>query len=67
MLSTKNHTDQMVKFDAFIKLPDGRLVATSSCPIMAKIGSFEMWSDDISYLELRNFRFLGASDAMMCN
>ena len=66
MLSVQSHVDQGVKYDAFMKLSNGRLVATSSCPVMPKMGAFETWADNIVYLELRNFRFVSESGVMVC-
>ena len=65
MLKLISHVDRMVRADGFMKLQDGRLVHTSLCPLMPKIGGFESWSDPIVYIELRNLRFED-SQTMIC-
>lgn len=67
MLQLTSRVDHTIKVDMFMKLPDGRLVPTSSCPVIRRMGSFEMWQDRIVFLELRNFRILSGGDAMSCS
>ena len=67
MLKLMSRVDRTIKVDMFMKLGDGRLVPTSSCPIMARMGVFEMWQDRIVFLELRNFRILKDRVAMSCS
>lgn len=66
MLSVKSHVGNHLKYDAYMKLRDGRLLYTSSCPLMGGLGVFETWSDPIESLELRNFRFLESTATMHC-
>ena len=67
MLAVKSHIGDLVKYDVYMKLRDGRLLYTSSCPLMGGLGAFEMWSDPIESLELRNFRLLEGRATMVCN
>ena len=67
MLQLTSRVDHTIKVDMFMKLPDGRLVPTSSCPIMHRMGGFETWQDRIVFLELRNFRILNDGNVMSCS
>jgi len=67
MLELMSRAEHTIKVDMFMKLGDGRLRPTSSCPIMLQMGGFEMWQDRIVFLELRNFRILGNSGVTSCS
>jgi hypothetical protein len=67
MLSLKNNSERRIKMDMFMKLADGRFVPTSSCPVLARLSLFEVWSDRIEHLELRNFRALSDKDTVSCS
>lgn len=67
MLKLASHVDHWLKIDMFMKLANGRLVRTSSCPLMANKGLFEMWNDSIVFLELRNIRIVKADSTMGCS
>ncbi len=40
--------------------------ATSSCPVPAGMGSFEIWGEPLVQLLLEEFRFIDASDGFVC-
>lgn len=67
MLKLMSRVDRTIKVDMLMKLADGRLLPTSSCPIMPRLGVFEMWQDRIEFLELRNFRILKDGATMSCS
>ena len=66
ILIVHNHLADIVKYDATMKGPDGRLVYTSSCPVGAGMGSYEGWPHPIQYLELSNFRPLAPDADQRC-
>jgi len=66
-LSLQSQVDRTIKIDMFMKLADGRFLATSSCPLAPKLGLFEMWQDRIVFLELRNFRTQKDGGVMACS
>jgi hypothetical protein len=67
MLKLMSRADHTIKVDMFMKLADGRLLPTSSCPIMRRRGLFELWHHRVVFLELRNFRILKDGAAMSCS
>jgi hypothetical protein len=67
MLTITNNLAGMVKYDATMKGPDGRVVYTSSCPIDAALTNFESWPHPIKYLELTNFRILPEGSDRRCD
>lgn len=66
LLSIRNDTAATIKYKAVMGLLDGRIVETSSCPVMAGLSAFEVWPHPISQLILTNFRQLGESDNKTC-
>lgn len=57
MLTLENRLPGEIKYDASMKVPDDRLVYTSTCPVRAGLSAFESWSHPIKFLELSNFRY----------
>ncbi len=57
MLTLESHLPGDIKYDASMKVPDDRLVYTSSCPVGAGLSAFETWPHPIKFLKLSNFRY----------
>jgi hypothetical protein len=66
ILTVSNRTGHLIKYDAFMKLPNGQLRPTSSCPAMSGPFGMESWPHAIEYLELRNFRILAQGSGLVC-
>ncbi len=70
LLRVKSPFGRPVKYRAHMMLPDSEsLVPTSSCPLIARGGSFEQWPHPIFQLVLTDFHFIDANgaDAGVCN
>lgn len=57
MLTLENRLPGEIKYDTRMKVPDDRLVYTSTCPVRAGLSAFENWSHPIKFLALSNFRY----------
>jgi len=67
MLSVKNPFARQLKFDmGMMPLGTDGLYKTSSCPVIAGGGSFEMWPYPIFQLVLGNARLLDSTSSMAC-
>jgi hypothetical protein len=69
LLNVQNPFDRNIKWRVGIMPLDGngdRLMATSSCPMMANAGIFEMWPEPIFQVVLANSRYVD-DDATVCD
>ncbi len=67
MLALKNPFDKPLKFSmGIMPLDREELYSTSSCPVMAKGGSYEMWPYPIFQVWLASPRLLSENDSMSC-
>ncbi|NVJ61073.1 MAG: hypothetical protein HWE27_11830 [Gammaproteobacteria bacterium] len=66
MLSVKNPFPKRMKFHLDMIDFKGNLHKTSSCPVIARGGVFEMWPHAIPELLVSNIRALEESDSMSC-
>lgn len=67
MLSVKNTYDQRIKYRALMMGPESEdLYKTSSCPVIAGGGAYEMWPHPIFQLMILEARTMDESDSMVC-
>lgn len=66
MMSVRNETTRILKFDLYMVGFQGNRHYTSSCPVMAEGGVFEMWPHPIPEILVTNIRVLPAGSAMVC-
>jgi len=66
MMSVKSQLSRKVKFDLYMVDYRGTHHYTSSCPVIAGGGVFEIWPHDIPEIVVKNIRVLDDSDSMGC-
>jgi hypothetical protein len=66
-LKVQSTTDTAIKYTATMQLEDGRTVATSSCPVRAKMGAYELWPHPILRITLTNFRAIDVEKRGGCD
>jgi hypothetical protein len=70
MLHTQNPFDATIKFDMGIMRLEGNHAGplkTSSCPLIPKGASFELWSEALFQVLIGSGRVLEKSDTMVCS
>jgi hypothetical protein len=67
MLAVNNPFSKPIRYNlGLMFLTSGRLYKTSSCPVIAKGGSYEYWPHPIFQLVVTNMHFLTEGDEMGC-
>lgn len=66
MLSVKNPTTTNIKYQLLIADSQGQLFQTSSCPVVAGLGSFESWPNPITELQIKSIRALPKNAKPIC-
>lgn len=68
MLTLKNPFKRSIKVSmGIMPLDSDKLLKTSSCPVVASGGSFEMWPYPLFQVWLGNMRFLKEGEGMTCS
>ncbi|AKS41152.1 hypothetical protein [Wenzhouxiangella marina] len=66
MMSIQSQLPQTVKFDLYMVDAQGKRHYTSSCPVMAGGGLYEMWPHPIPRIIVTNLRVLEDGESMVC-
>ncbi|WP_020413061.1 hypothetical protein [Microbulbifer variabilis] len=66
MMSAKNSSQSIIKYDLYMVDDSGRLHYTSSCPLMPGLSVFESWSHFIPEIIVANARVLDENQGYMC-
>jgi len=68
LLTLQNNSGEPIKYSATMRVENGRMLPTSSCPVLSGLSAFEHWPHPILRLTLANFRKLeGENVSMVCD